>query len=257
MNALLILTTLLCLTGQSPTPPAADEPHPPRVTAPQITYGTEIDSSSGFVWRGIAVSDGPVIQPSVWVSGGGFTATAWNNFIPGGNSGDSAHLHASGLNVSYSREWSNLAIEPALDLTMNRPPVGTFDPNTLEASVKFSYPVGPLRAFTLQAVDVLAHKGAYYGEAGLGYEGRLRKNLDLAVTLRTGWGSSAFNQAYIGPSKWTLNFAGLDASLTYYLTPHFYLRPHVEFSQITDRELRRSLSSPRAFIAGLALGVEF
>ena len=32
-----------------------------------ITYGAEIDFASQYIWRGIELSDGVVLEPAVWI----------------------------------------------------------------------------------------------------------------------------------------------------------------------------------------------
>ena len=44
-----------------------------------FTYGAEMDFNSRYVWRGLLLDDGPVGQPSAWISAFGFTLTAWSN----------------------------------------------------------------------------------------------------------------------------------------------------------------------------------
>jgi hypothetical protein len=120
-----------------------------------------------------------------------------------------------------------------------------------------SYPVGPLRIFTSHSLDVLAYRGSYFGEGGIGYEAHVTKKTALALTLRSGWASSKFNDVYIGLGKAALNFIGAEGSLTYHLKPNLYLRPHFEFSSIADRRLRAYLSSPTFVNFGLAIGIDF
>ena len=45
-----------------------------------ISYGAEIALSSGHADRGIVISDRPVVQPEVWVSGKGVKFSLWSNF---------------------------------------------------------------------------------------------------------------------------------------------------------------------------------
>ena len=216
----------------------------------KMTYGAEIDSNSGYVWRGIVLSHRPVMQPSAWISASGFTFTAWRNFLLADES-------ETDLTLTYSRQWKKLTIEPTAEYYLNHPPAGAYDPNTMELALKLSYPAGPLRLFTDHAFDAITYRGSYFGQAGLTYEGRLTKRTEVAASFCAGWGSSKFNQVNIGLDKRAFNFVGLDGSLTYYLRPHLYFRPHVEFSNITDRQLRGYLSSPTFINGGFSMGVDF
>ena len=103
----------------------------------------------------------------------------------------------------------------------------------------------------------MTYTGSYFGEAGLGYERRVAKKTELAVSIHSGWASSKFNALNIGLDKPAFNFIGVESSLTHYVRPYLYLRPHFEFSNITGWRLRQYLSSPTIAAVGLAMGFEF
>lgn len=216
----------------------------------RITYGGEIDWNSGYVWRGIALSHRPVMQSSAWISASGFTFTAWRNFLLADES-------ETDLTLTYSRQWKKLTIEPTAEAYLNHPPAGVHDPNTMELALKLSYPAGRVRVFTNHAFDAITYRGSYFGEAGLAYEGRLTKRIEVEACFRAGWASSKFNEAYIGLNKRSFNFVGVDGSLSYFVRPHLHFQPHVEFSNVTDRQLRTYVSSPTFINVGLSLGVDF
>ena len=215
----------------------------------RITYGAETDFVSGYVWHGILESDKPAMEAEAWISGSGFTFTAWSSL-------DLANRSES-ANLTYRRDWGKLRLEPSVEAYLNHPPAGVHDPASMEAALKLSYPAGPFRVFAIHAFDVMAHRGAYYGEAGLAYESRIKKNTVLAASLYAGWASSKFNDVYIGLRKPAFNFVGAEGSLTYYVSRSLYFQPHFELSKIADRRLREYLPRPSVFNFGLAMGVEF
>src|SRR4030095_7829465 len=156
-----------------------------------FTYGAETDFISSYVWRGLLL-DGPVEQPSAWISAFGFTFTAWSNVSLTSASGG-AGLNAGGLILTYERDWEKLKIAAALDAYMGRQSSDIESRNTMEGSLSLSYPVGPLRIFTTHAFDVLAYRGSYFGEAGLEYERQVTKSAEFTISVRSGWASSKFN----------------------------------------------------------------
>jgi hypothetical protein len=221
----------------------------PRAT---FTYGAETDFNSNYVWRGLLL-DGPVEQPSAWVSAFGFSLTAWSNVSLTSAYGG-AGLNAGGLTLAYERDWEKFKIEAALDAYIGRQSSDIESQNTIEGSLSLSYPVGPLRIFTTHAFDVLAYRGSYFGEAGLEYERQVTESTEFTISVRSGWASSKFNDVYIGVNKSAFNFVGAEVSLTHYLGSRMYFRPHIEFSSITDQRLRGQLSSANIFTFGLAFG---
>jgi hypothetical protein len=224
------------------------------VASAAFTYGAETDLNSGYVWRGLLLDEGPVVQPSAWISAFGFTLTAWGNVAMTGAS-EGAGLNSGGLVLTYEREWEKLRIEAALDAYVGRQSSDIESRNTVEGSLGLSYPVGPLRIFTTHAFDVLAYRGSYFGEAGLEYERQVTKNTEFTISFRSGWASAKFNDAYIGVHKSAFNFVGAEVSGSYYFGPHLYLRPHIQFSSITDRRLRGQLAPADIVTFGLAFGL--
>jgi len=242
-------------TQQAPPPTTNSTETPAQLTDKQstFTYGAEMDFNSRYVWRGLPLDDGPVGQPSAWISAFGFTLNAWGNVAMTGASGG-AGLRSGGLTLTYDRDWEKLKIEAALDAYMDRRSSDFESRNTMEGSLRLSYPAGPLRIFTTHAFDVLAYRGSYFGDAGLEYVRPVTKNTELRVSVRSGWASAKFNDVYIGVDKSAFNFVGAEGSLTYYLGRRMYFRPHIEFSSITDRRLRGQLTPANIFNFGLAFG---
>jgi hypothetical protein len=218
-----------------------------------FTYGAEMDFNSRYVWRGLLLDGGRVGQPSAWVSAFGFTLTAWSNIAMTNRSGG-AGLQSGGLTLAYNRDWEKLKTEAALDASTGQQSSDFESRNTMEGSLKMSYPAGPLRIFTTHAFDVLAYRGSYFGEAGLWYERQITKSTEFTMSVRTGWASAKFNDVYIGVNKSAFNLVGVEGSLTYYLGPRMYFRPHIEFSSITNRRLRGQLAPADVVNFGIAFG---
>jgi hypothetical protein len=226
-------------------------------TRASFTYGAEMDFSSGYVWRGLLLDEGLIGQPSAWISRSGFTFIAYSNVALTSKSG-TAGLKAGGFILTYDRDWEKLRIEAALDTYLGRQSLDMGADiearDTMEGSLKLSYPTGPLRIFTTHAFDLLAYRGSYFGEAGLEYEREVTKSTEFATSIRSGWASAKFNYEYIGVNKSAFNLVGAEGSLTYYRGQHLYFRPHIEFSSITDRRLRAQLSPSNIVNFGLAFG---
>jgi len=244
-----LLIDLIPLAAQTERQPNSSENNQ------KITYGAEADFHSAYVWRGIVLNSRPVMQPSLWISAYGTTLTAWSNLALTNLSG-SPRVQTTDLILTHRRDWKKLKIESTLEAYLNPRPRDIDDRNTMESSLKLSYKVGRFRVFTIQSFDILTYKGSYFGEAGLGYERRVAKKTELAVSIHSGWASSKFNALNIGLDKPAFNFIGVESSLIHYVRPYLYVRPHFEFSNITGRRLRQYLSSPTFAEVGLAIGFE-
>ncbi|HEX3036561.1 MAG TPA: TorF family putative porin [Thermodesulfobacteriota bacterium] len=219
-----------------------------------FNFGTEIDFNSRYVWRGIALSEGAVMQPSVWISAFNFTFYIWGNFILNDepNQGEFNEIE---LILYYSREWGKVTFEPFVVYYVypNQEDV----PSTGEVTLNLYYSFGPFNIFTSHTFDFVEYEGSYFGDAGLSYEHQLSSTLTLEASSSFGWASSEFNSVNIGLSKSAFNFAGGNLSLTYYPKEFLYFRPHIEFSAIVDGELRDQLDDPTILNVGVAVGMEF
>jgi hypothetical protein len=271
--------------GQLTDKQPANQPSEAHAT---FTYGADIDFNSAYVWRGLLLSNGPVGQPSAWISAYGFTFTAWSSValtstsvgalpqmggagpqmggalpqmggagLQMGGAGPQmggSRLQTGSLGLTYDRDWEKLRMEATLDAYLGQQSSDIETRNTMESSLMLSYPVGPLRIFTTHAFDVLAYRGSYFGEAGLKYERQFKKSTEFSISTRSGWASAKFNDVYIGVNKSAFNYVGVEGSLTFNLGQRLYFQPHIEFSSITGRTLRAQLSQSNIVNFGIAFG---
>jgi len=221
-----------------------------------IEWGVEGGLSSGHAWRGITISDAPVTEPAAWLYASGFTVIAWQS-LARSDTNDGTRPRVTDLFVAYEHDWRRLRIEPSLETFRYRDPLNGETARSTEAALKLSYNAGPLLVFASYGVDISAHDGASYVETGIAHERRLRDKAYFEIALRSGLASAKFNEANVGLPKRAVNFIGIDASLTYYVRPRFYLRPHVELSSVVDEDVRAMVSDPHPLTFGIALGAEF
>lgn len=259
MKQLLIIVATAILAGGTSLAqePHADIPNHDNQAAGKSTmsWGAEADFNYRYVWHGIAFSRGPVLQPSAYISKYDLTFTVWSN-VNLNNEPQRGEVTETDLIFGYSRTWEGWKAEAGYYVYLNRPPHGASDPATSEIWTKVSHAAGPVSIFTTHTFDVHSYRGAYYGDAGVGFERKLRR-ATINSTVSAGWASAKFNETYVGPARSAFNFLGGDFSMTCPLTPHFSVRPHVEVSRIMDNELRRALTSPSVWSAGLAFGADF
>ncbi|MCK5286403.1 MAG: hypothetical protein KAJ59_01190 [Thermodesulfovibrionia bacterium] len=74
---------------------------------PEVTGSASVDVMSNYVWRGIKLSNGYVVQPSVGITYGGFGANLWFNWDSDCNLGtdtcnDNGELTETDLTLNYS-----------------------------------------------------------------------------------------------------------------------------------------------------------
>jgi hypothetical protein len=222
--------------------------------AAPLSVGVEADFASSYVWRGLALSDGPVLQPSVWASFAGFTLTPWANVAFSEGSAP-AGLNELDLTLDYSRDVFDLTVNPSLSVYLY--PNQTDATPTGEFALALSYPVGPVSVFSDNSVDLMAVPGAYCGDAGLSFESEFSEDLGVEASARVGWGSARFNNASFEVNHAALNLTGIDLALNWSPGGLFYLRPHAALSVILDRDLRAAVTNSLLATGGLAIGREF
>ena len=221
-----------------------------------ISYGLEIEFSSGHADRGFVISDSPVVKPVTWVSSSVAEFSVWSNFTLADTTEDSRPRIVD-LELTRAHEWRNFTIAPAARMFFYSDVLSGDSSRSIEGWLSLSYDAGPFRLFSNQSVDLLAYTGGYFGDAGIAIDRRLSPTIKVQGSFKTGWASSTFNDYWAEVDKSAWNLVGVDGSLTAYVNRHFYIRPYFEFSTIVDRAVRAGSARPTFLFVGLTTGVEF
>jgi hypothetical protein len=224
---------------------------------PTISYGVETAFRSGHADRGFLISDRPVFQPVVWVSGRGTEFSLWGNLaLADATDGSRPEIVEAELTRKY--EWKGFSIGPAARMYFYYDRVGRSTSRSLETWLYLSNRFGPFTLFTNHSVDLLDYRGGYFGEAGVESGRKMSPSVEIGGSLGAGWANWTFNRYWAGVAKSAFDRVSAEAWIMVYATPHFYIAPHVEFSSIVDRDLRAGdLFSPTYSLFRLTTGVEF
>jgi len=234
---------------------AQEEPKDSEEAEPVFTAGVEADFNSRYVWHGIAYSDGPVFQPSAWVSAYGLTFSPWANFVLG-KEANQGQFNEVDFSLSYEREWKKFTLSAGF---LHYSYLNQEDaPATGEIIVTAAYSLPKsFQICTVHSFDVEEYPASYFGEYGLGFEHEFNSKLSTQAHAFLGFGSSKFNQVYLGARQNALNLAAADLGLTYYPLKTLYFRPHLEYTSLLDSNLREQVEDPTIANFGLAMGLEF
>jgi hypothetical protein len=227
--------------------------------------GLELDANSKYVWRSLAWSQGAVLQPSAWVGVGGFTFSVWSNFVLNSGEPNAGQFNEIDYRMSYDLEIGDFTITPAFTVFSYPNQDAAFSPTTGELEIGVAYAIGDFSLETTHFFDVIDNKGGYIGEFGLAYESDVAESLTLAGAVRFAYANAKFNEYYIPYDSGTLSAVVFEAGLTYTFGSGLYIRPHVEYNNILDKNLRLaiettdwlSLRKPNLFNFGVAVGYEF
>jgi outer membrane scaffolding protein for murein synthesis (MipA/OmpV family) len=206
-----------------------------------------------YVWRGLAWSEGPVLQPSVTVGSGPFEATGWANF--GLDRRDGTSLNEADLFLSYQTNAGNLGVETSLQFFAY--PNQADSPATGEAVVSLHYPVGPFTTYVSHAADFVHYRGAHYTEIGLCYSYEMDTRTSLDVSVGVSVGSRKFNDVYVGVGKAAWNAATLQMALEHELLPGWNLCTSLSLTELLDSDLRASGADRRLAVIGFSMCTSF
>src|SRR5258707_12575800 len=161
---------------------AADEAEPAKA----LSGGAECDVSSRYMWRGLALSQGAVAQPSVWLTHSAFTLTLWGSGAL--DARDPSGFHELDPSIGYERDLGGWSLKPSV--YWYRYP-GAADPGSTEMELVVSRGIkGSIRAFARQTVDVGAYSGASSGAFGLSRESEAEGRWTWTAGGQLMWGST-------------------------------------------------------------------
>src|SRR5450755_1269148 len=244
----LVMTLLVCETGSrafganpstDPLPVAREqtvnEPHDEdnvKDEDPEFALGADVDVNARYLWRGLALSNGTVMQPSGWMTAYGLNAVLWTNVML--TDEGSRRLSAIVPSLTYTFQWRSLTVEPGVIYYDS--PGQPLTPSTGEASLEASIELGWLHLLTSDYVDVVHAPGAYFGTAGAWWEPKVghwsfKAQADLGVA------TAAYNRVYFDADVAALDLAEVGASARVDLTDVFYAAAHSEVSVLVPDAL--------------------
>ena len=225
----------------------------PAERGEKFSFGAEADFVSRYIWRGMAFSQGPVLQPSMWLSAYGATFSVWGNFVLN-DEPNQGQLNEVDFTLSYSYEYKSLFAGGSL-LFYLYPHQGI--PNSGEASIVLGFQKGPFKIFTTQYVDVIAAPGAYFGLASGSFEKNLHPKLSLKTSLGLGLANGKFNEFYLQVPRAKANVLSWDLEFHWAVHGPLYLRPHMQVTTLLSSSLRDNVENPTIVSGGLGVGVGF
>jgi len=213
--------------------------------------GADLDVVSRYVWRGLALSKGPVLQPEVWASYRDLTVSAWANVLLTSE----AELHrvsSAEVEAAYQFKWRRVEIDPVVTkywFTDVGPVAGT-----TECAANGAVHFGPFALTTTQSLDVEATPGAYIGALGGRLAGK-RGRWEGKITVDVAWATASFNRAYWDRAITAFDLAEGAAEVRFRATPLFSMAVHGTASTLLDTALRAEAAKPTLLTIGLSLSL--
>lgn len=211
--------------------------------------GAEADARSRFVWRGVAWSRGPVLQPSAWASASGWSADVWCNVALAERRSLPSAVVAS---IERSIEWRALRIAPRIvgyDM-----PSPSHARTTAEGELSGAIDLDAFEIVSTHSFDVGAAPGAYFGTAGIAFEHE-RGPLTLAISGDVAWASAPLYREYFARDAFGVYLAEAALSFRWDIGDVLYAAVRAEGSALLSPALRRA-SEPTLLSAGAAFGFD-
>ncbi len=217
-----------------------------------VAWGLSADINSKYLWRGVSVNEGLVLQPDIYASYRNLTAGMWSNLTLYDRHNITREREFD-FYLEYSLTLGKLEIAPSFMLFWY--PGEEDSPTTGELYLSLSYPLGDISLTTVIAADLIAYLGSLYFEHGISYQKALGRHFSVASSAVLGWGNARFNDAYIASIPTSLNLLSLNAELTYMPTGSWYLKPHIQVSKALNQEISSSIGKfPWYF--GVMVGID-
>jgi len=231
----------------------------------EIKTDVTTDFFSKYIWRGAALNEDPVFQPSVNVSYEKFTATIWGNLEFTDIYGNKDQF----TEIDYVLDWTNeftvlgfKIISYSLGVSHFTFP-STMLKDTTELYAGLTLGFLPLSPSIKANFDVDEAKGTYLqlglSESIMKITTLAGKPVGLDLGANIGWGSSSYNRYYWGKSDGRFNDLTLSAGFPIEISKNLSIVPSLNYATIFDSGVRgtNAYGDNHNFFAGVRLAYAF
>ncbi|MEG8947763.1 hypothetical protein [Rosettibacter firmus] len=210
------------------------------INNPELAFGFEIASQTKYLWHGLPLDNGFVMQPDLWFSYDNFTIEFWGNYVVNDKSSfDSTRNHEFDIYLYYDFSLTeNISIQPKLNYYKYL--YEEFTPSTMELSLSLDYKINDYLTIKNEIyADVLNYKGISYGAHLLEFFKELNNYLQIKSTAGIIWGNKKFFDTNFEISK-DLNISHfqLYLEILYHISENFSVVPFIDYYLESDHKLR-------------------
>jgi len=221
-----------------------------------------VDLFSHYVWRGMVLTDDPVIQPSLTISketsAGTFAFNIWGSvdMTDFNELGDGTYrLQELDYTLSY-------AVSPVEGIDFEAGVIyytfpGTPWPSTWEAYASVAFPVVGFVTPSITAYYDFDEVDGWYLSAALEREFELTEQMALTLSAALGFGDKDYNDAYWGVDKSALNDLSFGAALSYQVTENFSVGLSAGYMVLVNSDIRDAADDKSKFFMGVSAGFAF
>jgi hypothetical protein len=226
------------------------------------TFSADVTFANKYVWRGIRLTDGPVMQPSVTVGWYGFSFNIWGNMDL-----DDANANNGQFNeIDYTLDYTTTLFEPlewlegSVGFIVYQFPNTAF-PTTTEFYLGLAAPDVLLSPSLTAYFDIDEINGVYLqGAIGHSFDlGELCEGVSAAIDLGAtlGVGSDNYCQGYFGVDKSSFTDYSFSLAMPIAIGDNVSVTPSVTLTGVITGPLRSAVAESENIVYGVNVGVSF
>jgi uncharacterized protein (TIGR02001 family) len=230
----------------------------------ELPFDVEVgaDLFSHYVWRGMILTDDPVLQPSLTLSSCGFSANVWGSIdMTDINEDPGEDYHMQELDFTLSYDFSPVeGLDLGVGVIYYTFPGTGFD-STQEAYASVALSEVPFVTPSITAYYDFDEIEGWYVSFALDKEFELSEKLALGVGASLGFGDSDYNMGYWGVDDSGLNDLNLSASLSYQVNDAFSIGISAGYMVLVGSDVKDAVEDgggdTSQFFMGLSAAVAF
>ncbi len=202
----------------------------------ELSAGAEVAAASRYVWRGMPIGEGPVLQPSAWLGYQNITLAAWTNINLGPD--DGAGLNEVDIVLGLDQSWEDLSFSPGI-VAYILPGVGF----TAEAYGDVAWQPGPLGLYSNHAIDFWDARPGWWSESGVAFFTVLPSSLAVSADLGVSLANRPYNTYYLGLDRAGLQYLCGELGLGWVHDSGLFVDLVGHLDLLVDDEIRTALGT--------------
>lgn len=225
-------------------------------TEDSLTVSFDVGSFNRYIWRGLILTDGPVLQPALTVGRGAWSVNVWGNLDLDEVNGNGSQFNELDITFGWEKTSGPYNFSTGL-INYNFPNTAVVTTTELYAGAGFDVPMQPaVTAF----FDVEEAQGIYLTfDIAHAFSSDYDEPVEWEFALATGigWGSSEHNNLYFGSdTDGVTDFhVGLNFAVT--IDKKWTLSQSIIYISVVDEQFQGMVATDHSAVYGMALTVEF
>lgn len=224
-----------------------------------------VDWYSEYVWRGMLLTNDPVLQPSVTLGLGGFSLNVWGSFdVTDVNENDNTEyaLQELDFTLGYETTFNDMVTVGVGFIEYTFPGNGDGSNNAERTSeVYASAGLDIVLQPTLTVYWDFDEVDGFYATLGVGHTFELTEALGLSLGGTLGWGDRNYHEYHVGNDTNGLSDYNVKASLDYAVTENLSVSVVAVYSNFVDTQIadaaERAYDHNENIYGGVLLGLTF